>query len=81
VKYDKPPLSIDRQIDLLISRGPDRNIYNTLVMLGYMLNLMSPGVTWSDRVRQLVEENSLVNPAYMGFPPSCQEMSLWGGEK
>jgi len=58
----------------------DRNIYNTLVMLGYMLNLMSPGATWCDRVKQLIEGNSLVNPAVMGFPPSWQEMSLWSRE-
>jgi abortive infection bacteriophage resistance protein len=58
----------------------DRNIYNTLVMLGYMLNLMSPGATWSFRVRKLIEEYPLVNPAFMGFPPNWQELYLWNGK-
>jgi abortive infection bacteriophage resistance protein len=55
----------------------DRNIYNTLVMLGYILSLMSPGTTWINRVKQLIDDNPVVNPAFMGFPTSWREISLW----
>lgn len=55
----------------------ERKIYNTLVMLGYLLTLMSPGTTWPARVRQLLDENSLVNPEFMGFPSNWQELPLW----
>jgi abortive infection bacteriophage resistance protein len=55
----------------------NRKIYNTLVMLGYLLNLMSPGTTWARRVRQLIEENALVDPSAMGFPKDWRSLSLW----
>lgn len=55
----------------------DRKIYNTIAMLGYMLNVMSPGSTWTERLRQLLKENTLVNPADMGFPTEWQNISLW----
>jgi abortive infection bacteriophage resistance protein len=55
----------------------DRTIYNTLVMLGYMLGIMSPGTTWSERVKQLIEENHFVDPALMGFPAKWRGISLW----
>jgi abortive infection bacteriophage resistance protein len=55
----------------------DRNIYNTLVMLAYMLNKMSPGTTWVQRLRQLIEETLLVNPLVMGFPENWRDFSLW----
>jgi len=55
----------------------DRYIYNTLVMLGYLLNVMSPGTSWPVRLRQLIYENPLINPAVMGFPSNWQTLSLW----
>jgi abortive infection bacteriophage resistance protein len=54
-----------------------RNIYNTLAMLGYILRLMSPGTTWTERLRQLIEESPLVNSSAMGFPPDWRDFSLW----
>ncbi|HOB54028.1 MAG TPA: Abi family protein [Acidobacteriota bacterium] len=55
----------------------DRNIYNTLVMLGYLLKIMSPGTTWPRRIVQLIEEYPLVNPTNMGFPTAWREMAIW----
>ncbi len=55
----------------------NRNIYNTLVMLGYLLSSMSPGTTWIDRLKQLIKENQLVDPLMMGFPQMWQKMSIW----
>ena len=55
----------------------DRYIYNTLVMLGYLLNVMSPGTSWPVRLRQLIYENPLINPAVMGFLSNWQTLSLW----
>jgi abortive infection bacteriophage resistance protein len=62
----------------LFNRDKERNIYNTLVMLGYLLNIMSPGTTWPARVRQLLEANTFADPTYMGFHINWRELSLWG---
>ncbi len=56
----------------------ERNIYNTLVMLGYMLRLISPTTTWLERIRQLIEASPFVDPARMGFPTGWRGMALWG---
>jgi len=57
-----------------------RNIYNTLVMLGYILKRMSPGTTWFERVRHLIEANQIVDPMFMGFPPNWEKMQIWNGK-
>jgi abortive infection bacteriophage resistance protein len=68
-----------KEIAGLFNPQKERNIYNTLVMLGYLLNIMSPGTTWPARVRQLLEENPAVNPVDMGFPLNWKELSSWKG--
>jgi len=55
----------------------ERNIYNTLVMLGYLLKLISPGTSWIDRMRKLVEEYVPDTTAAMGFPKSWRDLPLW----
>jgi abortive infection bacteriophage resistance protein len=59
------------------NRKSERKIYNTLVMLGYLLTLMSPGTTWPERLKQLIIENPLVDSAVMGFPYGWQNLDLW----
>jgi abortive infection bacteriophage resistance protein len=68
-----------KEIVELLNPRKERNIYNTLVMLGYLLKTMSPSTTWPVRIRQLIEENPIANPADMGFPSNWQELSLWKG--
>lgn len=75
-------------LTMKIPRGPwevaacfhpaaDRKIYNTLVMLGHLLKVMSPGTTWPRRLVQLLGEFPLANPAEMGFPAGWQEFAIW----
>lgn len=66
-----------KEISNFFNPSQERKIYNTLVMLGYMLNVMSPGTTWSLRVRKLLEENGFVNPLDMGFPPRWESLLFW----
>ena len=128
MKFTNPPLSIEAQVDLLVSRGmsiPDharaccylslirnlaahhsrlwtrrltvtmrlsrrpqklsnefnhsaeRKVYNTLVMLGYLLKIVSPGTSWVKRLRNLLEEYPQVNPLLMGFPEGWRERESW----
>ena len=55
----------------------ERNIYNTLVMLGYLLKLISPGTSWIVRMRKLIEEYVPDKTAAMGFPEGWRELPLW----
>jgi abortive infection bacteriophage resistance protein len=54
-----------------------RRIYNTLVMLGYLLRLISPGTSWPTRMRQLLEEYGDIDTSVMGYPTDWQELPLW----
>lgn len=57
----------------------DRNIYNTIVMLAYLLKLISPGTSWPVRMVKLIEEYVPDNTAPMGFPDNWRELQLWKG--
>ena len=66
-------------IDLAKQFNPKaaRNIYNTLVMLGYLLKLISPGTSWPARMRQLIEEYVPDKTSAMGFPEGWRDLPLW----
>ncbi len=55
----------------------DRQIYNTLVMLGMMLRVIDPSTDWPHRVRALVDGAPIVDPAVMGFPTDWRSRGLW----
>lgn len=55
----------------------DRKIYNSLVMLGYLLLLISPGTSWVRRMRQLLADYPQAHPAAMGFPEDWQRLPFW----
>ena len=69
----------ERPGDLARQFNPDkdRHIYNTLVMLGYLLKLISPGTSWPGRLRRLVEEYVLDRTVSMGFPDGWSDLPLW----
>ncbi len=55
----------------------DRKIYNTLAMLVYVLNIISPGTTWPIRLKQLIMEQEIIDTSDMGFPSDWKEFELW----
>lgn len=55
----------------------DRQIYNTLVMLGTMLRIISPATTWPGRIRALLDSASQVDPSAMGFPQAWRSQDIW----
>lgn len=61
----------------MFNRSAERNIYNTLVMLGYLLKLVSPGTSWPARMRKLIEEYVPEQTAVMGFPEGWRALPLW----
>lgn len=61
----------------MFNRNSARNIYNTLVMLGHLLKLISPGTSWSVRMRKLIEEYVPDKTAPMGFPEGWRDLPIW----
>ena len=54
-----------------------RYIYNTLVMLVYLLRIISPKTTWPDRLVTLINEYVKDNVSLMGFPANWCALPIW----
>ncbi|MFO7598785.1 MAG: Abi family protein, partial [Candidatus Desulfacyla sp.] len=53
-----------------------RKIYNTLVMLAYLLDTMGSN-TWKQRLKSLFTECPQVSPRAMGFPQDWHTRPVW----
>lgn len=63
---------------LLNSLNPaaQRKIYNTLTVLAYFLDQISPGHHWREKLKTLMD-SALEKQATMGFPENWKELSIW----
>lgn len=88
VTYKLPKRGDTRLIDSLYRAEHDsekdpehdtdqRKIYNSLVMLEYLLTIVSPGSHWQQRLKSLFTEYPNVNPIIMGFPKNWRQLSIW----
>ncbi len=64
-----------------IEYGPDpnqppRKLYNTLVMLAYLMDVISPGHHWKHRLKCLVDRHE-IHTRHMGFPLDFAERPIW----
>lgn len=55
----------------------DRKIYNTLVLLGHMMDVIAPGHTWTRRLVELIQETPFNVTPEMGFPADWRERDFW----
>jgi abortive infection bacteriophage resistance protein len=63
--------------------GPDpnqapRRIYNTLVMLAYLMDCISPHHHWKQRLFELIDRHQ-IDVRKMGFPADYMERAIWRG--
>lgn len=54
----------------------DRMIYNTLVMLAWFLDCISPDHHWKTRLKDLILRHE-IDPAHMGFPDDYNQRFIW----
>lgn len=83
MQYNKPPLSISDQAQLLLDRGMQcqtaltRTLYNFLVVIQHMVLHINPSTSWSDRLSELVMPLSEAQHQDMGFPADWQTRKPW----
>ena len=58
----------------------NRRIYNTLVMLAYLMDSMGPN-SWKQRLYDLFNKHPNVRNSAMGFPPDWTDMPIWQDTK
>lgn len=72
-----------RTIPALVSlpEGQSERAYGALLVMGHLLQTISPGTTWCQKVRGLVEDSfellALRSVGEMGFPEDWQQRSPW----
>lgn len=64
---------------LVASLNPaeDRRIYNTLVMLAHVVNVVEPANHWSHRLRALLHAQTFPVTERMGFPGDWETRPIW----
>lgn len=72
-----PKLSKSRSVSIIDQFIPEsRKIYNTLVILLYFMDIISPQHNWRTRLKELINKHSIpVNQ--MGFPTDWTEKNIW----
>nr|WP_240193372.1 Abi family protein [Desulfobulbus alkaliphilus] len=65
------------QLAAMLHPGADRYVGNTIIVLGYLLKLISPGTSWPWRMRRLIEHLVGINPVAMGLANDWQTLPLW----
>jgi hypothetical protein len=53
-----------------------RRIYNTLVMLHYLMDRISPGHHWRQRLVEMMNRHH-IDPSQMGFPVDWKIRAIW----
>lgn len=53
-----------------------RKLYNALVMLAHLMDVINPGHHWKHRLIQLIEIHE-IDPRPMGFPADWRDRSIW----
>ncbi|WP_130472317.1 Abi family protein [Candidatus Magnetaquicoccus inordinatus] len=53
-----------------------RKIYNTLVMLAYLMDVITPGHSWRKRLHHIMATHR-IDPATMGFPDGFFDLPIW----
>lgn len=59
-----------------LRRDRDRRIYNTLTMIVFLMDRLSPGHHWRRRLLRLLDAHGVDEQA-MGFPPDWSARPLW----
>ena len=54
-----------------------RQLYNALVLIAYLMNIVSPGHHWKQRLLAVLEHHSGIPVEPMGFPDGWRNLSFW----
>jgi abortive infection bacteriophage resistance protein len=57
-------------------RVADNKIYNSLVFLKYMLDIIEPLHDWDFRLKEIIEKYG-IDVHFMGFPKDWEKLPVW----
>jgi abortive infection bacteriophage resistance protein len=59
--------------------GSDRKIYNTLVMIAHLMDVVCINHQWKQRLVDLIQKYE-IDVSKMGFPDDWQAQAIWPSE-
>ena len=63
-----------------LNRTDGKRLYNTLVTLAYLMDILNPGHHWKKRLGDLFRHHSSVKASIMGFPDNWRDLPIWRGK-
>lgn len=57
----------------------EHKIYNTLVMIAYLMSVICPDSEWTTRLDELLHKYPMIDIKRMGFPLHWKTLPLWAG--
>lgn len=73
----KIPRRGPKNIQGCFNTGQPEKLYNTLAMLEYLIEIISPDTHWKWRLFALFEKHPAAKPEAMGFPDGWEKLALW----
>ena len=70
-------LSGSRSIDAAFNKNAGRKVYNALVIIVHLLEIITPNGDWPARLLALLTEYGSVPQHSMGFPTGWREFTIW----
>ena len=70
------PKSKPQQLATSVNRPGGRRIYNTCCFLQHLMDVVSPGHHWGERLQQLIAQHQ-VEVRHMGFPADWRTRPVW----
>lgn len=64
-------------LGLVMNKSADRLLYNTLVAIAYLMDIIDPGSLWRTRLVALRDACPLASDAAMGFPKDWRKLPAW----
>jgi abortive infection bacteriophage resistance protein len=62
-----------------LNPAEDRRLYNTLVLLAHVVDIVEPQNHWAHRVLALLRSQPMVDVLHMGFPADWEARPMWSG--
>ncbi len=60
-----------------LNPAADRQLYNTLTILGQLMSIIAPQSEWRSRIKTHILQTAAVDPALMGFRPDWTTVPIW----
>ena len=71
------PKKKPQELSSAFNPAQSSNLYNTLTMLAYLMDVISPASTWRQQLKKLIHDTPQISVINMGFPSDWEQRAIW----